>query len=99
MRVISHVVLDQLISFEQIVLIRLWNNVIMNDKINLLDKARIELGEDENKKKQGIEQLRAWIKSQPNIRNCRQGENQMQIKKYMYLQKNLGHPQINDRDT
>jgi hypothetical protein len=45
----------------------------MNDKSKLLEKARIELGEDETKKKQGIEQLRTWIKSQPNIRNCRQG--------------------------
>jgi hypothetical protein len=46
----------------------------MADTNKLLEKARIVLGEDENKKKQGIEQLRAWIKSQPNIRNCRQGE-------------------------
>jgi hypothetical protein len=46
----------------------------MNDKNRLLEKARIELGEDENKKRQGIEYLRAWIKSQPNIRNCRHGE-------------------------
>ncbi len=52
----------------------------MSNKIELLEKARIELGEDENKKKQGIEYLRAWIESQPNIRNCREGENLMQIK-------------------
>jgi hypothetical protein len=49
-------------------------NVTMNDKSNLLEKARLELGEDEQKKRQGIEFLRAWIKSQPNIRNCRQGD-------------------------
>jgi hypothetical protein len=68
------------ISFVQIVFIRLERNVTMSNKIELLEKARIELGEDENKKKQGIEYLRAWIESQPNIRNCREGENLMQIK-------------------
>jgi hypothetical protein len=56
----------------------------MSEKIKLLEKAGIELGEDDNKKKQGIEYLRAWIKSQPNIRNCRQGENLMQII-YIYI--------------
>jgi hypothetical protein len=48
--------------------------VTMKDKLKLLEKARVELGEDELKKRQGIEHLRAWIKSQPNIRNCRQGD-------------------------
>jgi hypothetical protein len=48
--------------------------VTMNDQLKLLEKARVELGEDELKKRQGIEHLRAWIKSQPNIRNCRQGD-------------------------
>jgi hypothetical protein len=46
----------------------------INYKNLLQEKARKELGEDENKKKQGIDHLRQWIRSQPNIRNCRQGE-------------------------
>lgn len=38
------------------------------------EKAKLELGEDETTKKQGIEYMRAWIKSQPNIRKCQQGK-------------------------
>jgi hypothetical protein len=53
--------------------------VTMNDKLKLLEMARVELGEDEQKKRQGIEFLRAWIKSQPNIRNCRKGDDDSQI--------------------
>jgi hypothetical protein len=53
--------------------------VTMNDKKKLLEKARVELGENEQKKSQGIEHLRAWIKSQPNIRNCSQGDDDNEI--------------------
>jgi hypothetical protein len=40
---------------------------------SLLKKAPIELGESETMKQQAIEQLREWIRCQPNIKNCRQG--------------------------
>jgi hypothetical protein len=39
----------------------------------ILEKARRELGENDTVKSQAVEQLRNWIKSQPNIKNCRQG--------------------------
>lgn len=49
----------------------------MNTKSNLspelLEKANIELGEDESKRTQMLEQFRAWIKNHPHIKNCRQG--------------------------
>jgi hypothetical protein len=38
-----------------------------------LKKAENELGETESTKQQGLEQLRKWIKNQPNIKHCRQG--------------------------
>jgi hypothetical protein len=47
----------------------------MSNTVSLLEKARVELGEDEYKKQQGCEQLKSWIKSQPNIKNCRKGQN------------------------
>jgi GTP-sensing pleiotropic transcriptional regulator CodY len=45
-----------------------------NSKLSdsLLKKAQIELG-SEIIKQQAIEQLREWIRCQPNIKNCRQG--------------------------
>jgi hypothetical protein len=50
----------------------------MNNNSNLsdffLEKARVELGEDENRRKEGIEKLRAWIKSQSWIKKCRDGK-------------------------
>jgi hypothetical protein len=39
-----------------------------------LEKARVELGEDEVTKIRAIEEMRAWIKKQPNIKKCRDGE-------------------------
>jgi hypothetical protein len=66
-------------KFMNSAVICLGENVTMNDKNKLLEKARIELGEDEIKKRQGIAHLRAWTKSQPNIRNCRQGESSMKV--------------------
>jgi hypothetical protein len=33
-----------------------------------VEKARIELGEDENRKKQCIEQFRKWLKKHPFIK-------------------------------
>ncbi len=39
-----------------------------------LEKARLELGEDESTKKEGLENLRAWIKSQTWIKKCRDGK-------------------------
>lgn len=49
----------------------------MNSALKLsefyIKKAQLELGEDEATKRQGIKQLRAWIKNQPNIKKCREG--------------------------
>jgi hypothetical protein len=47
----------------------------MSNTVSILETARVELGEDEYKKRQGCEQLKSWIKTQPNIKNCRQGQN------------------------
>jgi hypothetical protein len=56
----------------------------MNDQLILSEKfikiARKELGEDEKTKQEGLEQLRAWIKSHPNIKKCCQG----MVKKYNF---------------
>jgi hypothetical protein len=50
----------------------------MNNNSNLSEffseKARVELGEDETTKKEGLAKLRAWIKSQTWIKKCRDGE-------------------------
>jgi hypothetical protein len=35
-----------------------------------LEKARVELGETEVTKENGLRELRAWIKNNPNIRKC-----------------------------
>jgi hypothetical protein len=50
----------------------------MNSKSNLtpalLEKAKIELGEDENKRTQMLQQFRDWIKNHPHIKKCRTGD-------------------------
>lgn len=44
-----------------------------------IDKAKIELGEDETKRVQCIAQLRDWISKTPFLKDVRQG----QIMKYI----------------
>ena len=39
-----------------------------------MEKAKIELGEDENKRKQALVEFREWIQSHPRIISCRTGE-------------------------
>lgn len=38
------------------------------------EKAEKELGENETRKSQSLDQFKGWIKIQPHIKNCRQGE-------------------------
>jgi hypothetical protein len=38
-----------------------------------LEKARNELGETESSKEEGLRELRAWIRNNPNIRKCPDG--------------------------
>jgi hypothetical protein len=54
-----------------------------NSKLSdfFLEKARTELGEDEETKKRAIEELQAWVKCQPNIRNFQEGLNLVDFKR------------------
>lgn len=52
-----------------------------------MEKAKIELGEDENKRKQALVEFREWIQSHPRIISCRTGEDFflfIYIKKHTY---------------
>lgn len=39
------------------------------------DKARIELGETEEKRNAALEEMREWIRQHPDIEVCRMGTN------------------------
>jgi predicted RNA binding protein with dsRBD fold (UPF0201 family) len=39
-----------------------------------IEKAQKELGEDENKRRQCLEQLREWISKTPILKGARQGQ-------------------------
>jgi hypothetical protein len=50
--------------------IRIMNNA----QLMFLEKARKELGEDDNIKNQSLKQFREWIEKQAFIKKCRKGE-------------------------
>jgi hypothetical protein len=48
--------------------------MINSAQLMFLEKARKELGEDENIKNQSLKQFREWIEKQAFIKKCRKGE-------------------------
>jgi hypothetical protein len=42
--------------------------------LELSQKAKIEVREDESRKQQSLEQFREWIAKHPFIKNCQTGE-------------------------
>lgn len=46
--------------------------IMLSEKF--LEKARVELREDEKRKEQALEHFREWINKHPYIRSIRQGE-------------------------
>lgn len=39
-----------------------------------VEKARVELGEDDQKREECLKQFRVWLKNHEFIKNCRNGE-------------------------
>jgi hypothetical protein len=66
----------QILTIKSLVAILLFSKMSGDFQISdlFLEKARVELGENESTKKEGLEKLRAWIKSQTWIKKCRDGE-------------------------
>ena len=48
----------------------------------ILERARVELGEDEQRREQSVAIIREWLKKQPHLVNCPIGNRNLHLQIY-----------------